>query len=115
MLLIFSALPAMYLSLIHQRGTIDIMRSIEHVAREYRDDAGHCAKFLILMPCHSTPLYSHVHQKNVTLRFLTCEPNFNNNKSYRNEAEQFYINPAAWLQSNILLHSKLTWPTHVVL
>lgn len=113
-LLISNAIPAVYFSWMHQTGTIEMMRPIERIAREYRDGDGNRAKFLFLMPCHSTPLYSHVHQ-NITLRFLTCEPNFANDNHYMDEADQFYNNPIAWLQLHISIHSKLAMPTHLIL
>lgn len=113
-LLTFNAIPAVYLSWTHQRGTLDIMQPIERIAREYRDSDGHRAKFLFLMPCHSTPFYSHVHQ-NVTLRFLTCEPNLNGDQYYTDEADQFYDNPAAWLRSHVPVYPKSAMPTHAVL
>lgn len=113
-LIVFNAIPAVYLSWIHQRGTTDIMQPIEQIAREYRDSNGHRAKFLFLMPCHSTPFYSHVHQ-NVSLRFLTCEPNLNGEENYTDEADQFYNNPAAWLRSHVPVYPKAAMPTHTVL
>lgn len=114
-LLTLNAIPALYLSVIHQRGTIDVMHSVERIAREYRDQDNHRAKFLFLMPCHSTPFYSHVHQ-NVTMRFLTCEPNFDATRTdYLDEADEFYANPSYWLQSHIPIYPKSAMPSHVVL
>lgn len=113
-LIVFNTVPAVYLSWIHQRGTTDIMLPIERIAREYRDPDGHQAKIIFLMPCHSTPLYSHVHQ-NVSLRFLTCDPNFNSEDNYTDEADQFYANPAAWLRAHIPVYPKSAMPTHTVL
>lgn len=114
LLLVTNALPAVYLSWQHQRGTTDAMITVERIAREYRDPDGHPAKFLFLMPCHSTPFYSHVHQ-NVSMRFLTCEPNFNGLAQYKDEADQFYANPAAWLRSHIPVYPKSAMPTHTIL
>lgn len=113
-LLVLNVIPAVYLSWIHQRGTTDVMYSIERIAREYRDPDGHNAKFLFLLPCHSTPFYSHVHQ-NVSMHFLTCNPNFNEVKNYKDEAEQFYANPALWLKSHIPVYPKSAMPTHAIL
>lgn len=67
--------------------------------------------FLFLMPCHSTPLYSHLHV-NVTARFLTCEPNFKNEDKYRDEADGFYLNPPVWLRSNVPPNGTL--PSHII-
>lgn len=114
LLLVSNALPAAYLSWVHQRGTTDVMTSVERIAREYRDPDGHSAKFLFLMPCHSTPFYSHVHQ-NVSMRFLTCEPNFNKFSQYKDEADQFYGNPAAWLRAHIPVYPRSALPTHTIL
>lgn len=113
-LLISNAIPALYLSLVHQRGTTDVMHTIERIAREYKDQDGHRAKLLFLMPCHSTPWYSHVHQ-NVTMRFLTCEPNLKEQQHYLDEADQFYVNPSSWLQSHIPVYPKTAMPTHTIL
>jgi phosphatidylinositol glycan class B len=51
---------------------------------------------LFLMPCHSTPLYSHLHTK-TQVRFLTCEPDFTGNLHYQDEADIFYTDPEKWL------------------
>lgn len=112
-LLVFNAIPAIYLSTIHQRGTTEIMRLIARIAREYRDLDGHHAKLIFLMPCHSTPFYSQIHQ-NVSLQFLTCEPNFYQEENYQTEADTFYANPSAWLGSHIPNHPKSEMPTHAV-
>lgn len=113
-LVIGNALPAWYLSVQHQRGTIDVMYTIERLAREYKDPDGHSAKFLFLLPCHSTPFYSHVHQ-NVTMRFLTCQPNFNADENYTDEADQFFAKPAAWIRSHIPVYPPSALPTHIIL
>jgi len=87
---------ALYTSLLHQRGTIDIMR---HIADEVTQGLshGHDINVMFLMPCHSTPYYSHLHQ-NVSLRFLTCEPNLGQ-ANYQDEADVFYRDPLGWLHS----------------
>lgn len=112
--LISNLVPAIHLSLVHQRGTNDIMESIERIAREYRDENGSQAKILFLMPCHSTPWYSHVHQ-NVSMRFLTCEPNLTNKRFYVDEADKFFTYPKNWIKRNLLTQSQSNWPTHIVL
>lgn len=114
MIFLFNAVAIVLFILEFPRGSVDIMIPIEQIAREYRTPDGHRAKFLLLMPCYSTPLYSHVHQ-NVTLRFLTCEPNLNGEKDYIDEEEQFYANPAEWLQYNVTDYQKSRLPTHTVL
>ena len=53
---------AFYFSFSHQRGTVDL---IEHIRTDLQFDSP-STKILFLMPCHSTPFYSHIH-KNLTL------------------------------------------------
>ncbi|EFX79028.1 hypothetical protein DAPPUDRAFT_197829 [Daphnia pulex] len=82
----------LYLSTRHQRGVLDatdFLRSM--ITSEDR--------VLFLMPCHSTPLYSHLHVK-AELQFLTCPPNLNHLKNYVDEADKFYDNPTDWFIDN---------------
>jgi len=92
LLMLTNFLPGIYFSLIHQRGTIDVMNYL-------RDEISHAnissTKILILTPCHATPLYSHLHV-NASIKFLTCEPNFDR-KFYVNEANEFFKSPLIWL------------------
>ncbi|XP_037933585.1 GPI mannosyltransferase 3 isoform X2 [Teleopsis dalmanni] len=115
LLIVFgNAIPAWYLSTIHQKGPIEVMSKLQEVAADYRDENNHRANILFLMPCHSTPFYSHIHQ-NVTMRFLTCEPNLKDEKNYKDEADQFYESPVHWLRSHIPSYPRTAMPTHVVL
>ncbi len=45
---------ALYTSLIHQRGTVDVMR---YLHRETLERGNKDMNVLFLMPCHSTPWY----------------------------------------------------------
>lgn len=56
-LLAGNAVPAIYLSTVHQKGTLDVMPALEKISREYREEDGRSAKIVFLMPCHSTPYY----------------------------------------------------------
>lgn len=56
---------------------------------------------------------SHIHQ-NITMRFLTCEPNFNKDENYVDQADKFYQDPAAWIRSNIPVYPQHTQPTHLI-
>ncbi len=69
LLFVTNGLAAFYFGVIHQRGVIDVMQYLRREARQ----AGKVSGVTFLMPCHSTPLYSHFHN-NLPLRFLTCEP-----------------------------------------
>ncbi|XP_055690677.1 GPI mannosyltransferase 3 [Lutzomyia longipalpis] len=113
-LLVGNALPAGYLGLYHQKGTTEVMPVLAKIAREYKTADGERANILFLMPCHSTPLYSHIHA-NVTLRFLTCEPNLTDDPNYEEEAETFYRNPSSWLDSHVPAYPLSEMPSHVVL
>jgi hypothetical protein len=60
---------ALYLSSLHQRGAVSVMSVVDAETRG-RDVEQHV---LFLMPCHSTPFYSHVgHGPQLT--FLDCSP-----------------------------------------
>lgn len=106
-ILIGNALPAWYVGYSHQRGTLDVMASLNYIAARDPENAS----FLFLMPCHSTPLYSHIHS-NVTTRFLTCNPNLHNIPNYVDEADIFYKNPNAWLRKNYPSNHIL--PSHII-
>lgn len=51
--LILTNVPfALYMSLIHQRGSLDVMRAIQENVKYNASKS-----VLFLMPCHSTPFY----------------------------------------------------------
>ncbi|CAG9817973.1 unnamed protein product [Phaedon cochleariae] len=103
-----NVVPMWYLGMVHQRGTLDVMTSLRQISHKNPQQTS----LLFLMPCHSTPLYSHLHI-NVTTRFLTCLPNLNNIDGYVDEADQFYKNPSAWLRQNYPPNGTL--PSHIIL
>lgn len=103
-----NVIPAVFFSTIHQRGTIDVMVPLREIAMNNPQNVS----FLFLMPCHSTPLYSHLHI-NITTRFLTCEPNLEKKDNYVDEADLFYNNPSWWLQKHY--HPSELLPSHVIL
>lgn len=130
-----NALPAWYLSTVHQKGPISLMPKLRDIAQNYRDENEHRAKILFLMPCHSTPYYrykrnyinfnkarklttfcnySHIHE-NVTMRFLTCEPNLKQMDNYKDEADRFYESPKTWIRSNVPSYPRTAMPSHVVM
>ncbi|XP_034481577.1 GPI mannosyltransferase 3 isoform X1 [Drosophila innubila] len=113
-ILLLNALPAWYFSTIHQKGPIELMPKLRDIAQDYRDERDHRANILFLMPCHSTPYYSHIHE-NVTMRFLTCEPNLKQQENFKDEADRFYDAPMHWLRSHIPVHPRTALPSHVVL
>ncbi|ORX74035.1 hypothetical protein DL89DRAFT_264024 [Linderina pennispora] len=89
--LVATNLPAMlYLNLVHQRGVVDVMAYLRNA------DA---ASIGFIMPCHSTPFYSHLH-KNTPMWFLSCEPPLKRAHlgSHYCEADDFEQDPAQFLQ-----------------
>lgn len=112
-LLIGNAVPAAYLSFVHQKGTLDVMTSLRTLSNDFKQETGHDAKIFFLMPCHSTPGYSHLHT-NATLRYLSCEPNFAHESNYVDEADQFYKAPSKWIRSHLPVHPISALPSHVV-
>ena len=103
---VFSFLiPSVLLGLFHQRGQFHLMSYLRNEIDVYKEKSS----FLFLMPCHSTPLYSHLHQ-NVTVKFLECEPPLKEN-SY-DESDDFFNYPIVWL-NNYWDNQNL--PTHIAL
>lgn len=59
-----------------------------------------------------TSLFSYLH-RNVSMRFLTCEPNLSKEKNYVDEADIFYNDPLGWLKEEY--HRKrIPPPSHIV-
>lgn len=104
-------LPGIYFCLIHQRGSLDAMKILQQEiagARYYDVD------ILFLTPCHATPLYSQLHS-NVSVRFLSCEPNLKWHKNYVDEATSFFSGPMLWLNETYGMREKEDKPSHIVM
>lgn len=110
MLVCSNIMTGLFFSTIHQRGTLTIMETLRGEITHANDPL---ADTLILTPCHSIPLYSHLHV-NSSIRFLTCEPNLNNIENYVDEADQFFANATAWLDDNYVNNEKVSLPTYVI-
>ena len=62
-----NAIPALYLSLIHQRAGVD--------ASLYVGSLGNRVTAVdYLLPCHAAPLHSHIATRNVVATFVDCSP-----------------------------------------
>uniref|UniRef100_H3B3L9 Mannosyltransferase n=1 Tax=Latimeria chalumnae TaxID=7897 RepID=H3B3L9_LATCH len=109
-LVLSNLLPALYFGLIHQRGTLDVMKSIQQLCKNDGSSSNNETSLLILMPCHSTPFYSHVHCP-IKMRFLQCPPDLTGNSSYIDEADLFYMGPVNWLSTEF---RQQPLPTHLV-
>lgn len=108
----FLAIPnliaVLYLGLVHQRGSLDVMTILQNDTKVRSK-----SDILFLMPCHSTPYYSHIHQ-NISMRFLTCEPNLQQKKNYLDEADIFEQDPLGWLHQEYGKASNFVTHTHSV-
>ncbi|XP_065404021.1 GPI mannosyltransferase 3 isoform X2 [Macaca fascicularis] len=100
---------ALYTGLVHQRGTLDVMSHIQKVC--YNNPNKSSASIFIMMPCHSTPYYSHVHCP-LPMRFLQCPPDLTGKSQYLDEADVFYLNPLNWLHREF--HDDASLPTHLI-
>lgn len=90
LLLLATQLPfALYVSLWHQRGVVDVMLWLKGEPT--------VKSIGVLMPCHSTPWYSMIHNKEVDMWFLTCEPPLEN--TALDEADLFYKDPLHYLDN----------------
>lgn len=112
-ILVGNLVPAVYLGTVHQKGTLDVMPHLATIAREFKGENDRPAKIMFMMPCHSTPYYSHIHA-NVTMRFLRCEPNWKKQENYVDEADQFYRDPMQWIRTHLPTYPRTSLPTHLV-
>ncbi|XP_014230783.1 GPI mannosyltransferase 3 isoform X1 [Trichogramma pretiosum] len=110
-LLVTNVIPTYYFSVIHQQGSLQVMDYLRNEI-EHRDNSQ--VDIMFLTTCHSTPYYSHLH-KNVSMRFLTCEPNLSGAKDYKDESDHFFTNPMLWLEANYPNDTKSKLPSHLIL
>ncbi|KAA8595598.1 hypothetical protein FQN60_010889 [Etheostoma spectabile] len=110
-LLVSNLSAALYTGLIHQRGTLDVMSHLQTLCDVGRASTPPQPDVLFLMPCHSTPFYSHVHCP-MKMRFLECPPDLGE-EGHVDEADRFYNDPLHWLR--IAFPYKSSLPTHLVL
>jgi len=104
--IVLNTVVLIYLGRYHQIGSIDVMSHLATIPQN--------STLLFLMPCHSTPLYSHLHS-NITTRILTCEPNLSGTSGYIDEADIFFENPIKWLEESYTYESNNNLPTHIVM
>ncbi|XP_075216622.1 phosphatidylinositol glycan anchor biosynthesis class B [Lycorma delicatula] len=106
---IINVVGLVYLGLWHQVGPLSVISKLAIIAKENPKESN----FLFLMPCHSTPLYSHIHV-NVTTRILTCEPNLKNEPNYKDESDIFFDAPVKWLDEYFSTKDNCTIPSHII-
>ena len=107
-ILIANAVIALYTTVHHASGTINIMDYLraqheQHVPSTSPPGTGITVGFL--MPCHSTPWRSHLVHPTIEAWALTCEPPIDftaaEKATYLDEADQFYADPSAFLKSHM--------------
>lgn len=95
---------AVYMSMVHQRGSEDVMN---YLAKERHH--GNLKSILFLTPCHSTPYYSTLH-RNLPMRFLDCSPS--EVKGIPDESDRFIMDPIGFISEFAKNWSR---PSHIVL
>lgn len=104
---VLNAIALIYLGRFHQIGSTSVMSHLATLPQN--------STLLFLMPCHSTPLYSHLHH-NINTRILTCEPNLHNTLNYTDEGDVFFENPVQWLKDSYAsTKNGKQLPTHIVM
>lgn len=119
LLLIFLVLVniviALYTSVWHASGVLNVMDYLRHQHEAHADEQDVSMLSLVparegitagfLMPCHSTPWRSHLVYPTIDAWALSCEPPIDFTESekevYRDEADQFYDDPAQFLRDNM--------------
>ncbi|MCJ1406700.1 hypothetical protein MMC19_000767 [Ptychographa xylographoides] len=114
-LLIANILIATFTTQYHQRAPLSVLAYLRHEHEAHYltqpPDISHIAladttmTVGFLMPCHSTPWRSHLVHPGIKAWALGCEPPVRQNASaravYRDEADQFYDAPAAFVRRTL--------------
>ena len=69
-----SLAPALYLSLLHQRGSVAVVEALALAAGRAPPPARGAMAVHWLTPCHATPLFSHLHYRVGQALGLDCHP-----------------------------------------
>ncbi|KAK3818018.1 MAG: Alg9-like mannosyltransferase family-domain-containing protein [Linnemannia elongata] len=119
-LLVVNGVMALYTTLIHQRGVVDVMDWVRETSRE-AGGPGQGLSLGFIMPCHSTPWYSSVHlrdAKPLSMWFITCSPPLGkvDPTTYKDESDIFYEDPVAFMDNLLKNRSPTTKPkeSHLV-
>ncbi|KAG0064799.1 glycosylphosphatidylinositol anchor biosynthesis [Linnemannia elongata] len=119
-LLVVNGVMALYTTLVHQRGVVDVMDWVRETSRE-APSQGQDLSFAFIMPCHSTPWYSNVHlrdAKPLSMWFITCSPPLGgvDPTTYKDESDIFYEDPVAFMDNLFKNRSSTTNPkeSHLV-
>lgn len=69
LIIITNCIMGFYFSRVHKRGVVHAVEWLREQAYANQN----VTDILFLMPCHSTPFYSHIHL-DIPMRFISCEP-----------------------------------------
>lgn len=107
-LLVTNVPAALYTGLVHQQGPHQVLHSLRsdftHLS-SYADGDDTSTAVMFLLPCHSTPYYHALHH-NVTMQFLTCEPNLTGVSDYVDEADVFFSDPLEHIGSYVHVNDR---------
>eukprot|EP01104_Vermistella_antarctica_P003346 TRINITY_DN13515_c0_g1_i1.p1 TRINITY_DN13515_c0_g1~~TRINITY_DN13515_c0_g1_i1.p1 ORF type:complete len:762 (+),score=167.97 TRINITY_DN13515_c0_g1_i1:160-2445(+) len=110
LLILFANIPmAAYFSLGHQRGVVDVMTYLRHPPPpSHPHEVADVTSAHFLMPCHSTPYYSHIH-RNISLRILDCSPPVSGARVQTGPTEAIGGDPRSQLESEIFFANPLQY------
>ncbi|THC98116.1 hypothetical protein EYZ11_002404 [Aspergillus tanneri] len=102
-LLLANFVIALYTTLYHASGTVEVLSYLREQHQSHNPDHGITAGFL--MPCHSTPWRSHLVYPNLRAWALSCNPPVDLTDSqkavYVDEADQFYDQAGQFLRTHM--------------
>ena len=118
-IIICNILPVSYLLFGHKVGQTSVVANLAKDFMANRNDQHYHTNVLFLLPCHSTPFYSHFHL-DYPLDFLKCPPVLDSNwKDYaegKDESDFFFDNPNKWIEKELLTSSESRkLPSHIVI
>lgn len=105
-LLIWNLVPGIYFSLIHQRGTLDMMKYLQNEVPDINNSS-----ISFLTPCHATPMYSYLHV-DADLRFIICRPFERELQSHEYDANSLFNDTKKWFSWH---YSNRQLPTYVIM
>mmetsp|Transcript_21034 Transcript_21034/g.27199 ORF Transcript_21034/g.27199 Transcript_21034/m.27199 type:complete len:543 (-) Transcript_21034:234-1862(-) len=104
-----------YFSNYHQRGPLLAVEALASEISKEKEEKN-SLQISFWMPCHSTPLYSHLHFPDASLNItaIDCTPRINE-PSYISEHQQFLDDTVAYTQENFCLKNGGSLPDFVVM
>jgi len=112
--LVVTNLPAIYyFSQVHQRAPIDLIRYTESNSK---NNNGSVSSIDFMLPCHTTPFQSYLHDCQLKIMMLECKPQFEGRKLVgtraNSETFRFLNSPQHFLAS---YYQNRTVPSHIAI